>query len=133
MVSCLSDRETFPRKPCQHSCTSIETTLHNALWWLKQNNPIYRNIIISSSRLQKLPFDAVPSEIVDTAKHCDDLARLAEERDRYVPKNDDCDDGSDGVDDNLLSDDEDITQNDSSHDCGVCFVCGRHANCTHTS
>lgn len=107
--------------------------MHNALWWLKQNNLIYQNIIISSSRLQKLHFDAVPSEIVDTAKHCDDLARLAEERDRYVPKNDDCDDGSDGVDDDLLSDDEDITQNDSSHDCGVCFVCGRHANCTHTS
>ena len=64
--------------------------VHDALLWLKTNNPLYQNIIISTTRLNKLPADDVPNEIIALAKHSDDTAQLAEEQDGYVP--DDADD-----------------------------------------
>lgn len=60
--------------------------VHDTLLWLKENNPIYRDIVISSSRLNDLPLDGILLEISLTAKHCDDAAQLAEERDGYVPE-----------------------------------------------
>ena len=64
--------------------------VHDALLWLKTNNPLYRNIVISTSRLNELPTDDIPHEISALAKHSDDTAQLAEEQDGYVP--DDADD-----------------------------------------
>lgn len=64
--------------------------VHDALSWLKKNNPIYRDVIISTARLNELPINDVPQEIVALAKHSDDVAQLAEEQDGYVP--DDMDD-----------------------------------------
>ena len=64
-----------------------------ALEWLKQNNPIYRDICISQERLNTLPADGVPDEILALAKHSDDCAILAEERDGYVPADSDDDEG----------------------------------------
>ena len=63
--------------------------VHDALQWLKENNPVYRDIIISTTRLDELPVDDVPREIVSLAKHSDDLAHLADEQDGYVPDDDD--------------------------------------------
>ena len=57
--------------------------VHDALYWLKHNNPIYRDIIILSSRLENLPMNEVLTEIMVMTKHSDDSAQLAEERDRY--------------------------------------------------
>ncbi|KAH9033534.1 hypothetical protein EDB85DRAFT_1851513, partial [Lactarius pseudohatsudake] len=37
--------------------------VHTALLWLKENNPLYRNIVISSDRLHSLPANGIPPEI----------------------------------------------------------------------
>ena len=60
--------------------------MHDALWWLKKNNPIYEHIEISSDRLNTLPVDGVPVEIWSLMKHSDDTTLLAEEHDSYVPE-----------------------------------------------
>ncbi|KAH9175176.1 hypothetical protein EDB89DRAFT_1848028 [Lactarius sanguifluus] len=65
------------------------TRVRLALEWLKSNNPIYRDIIISSKRLCELPVDGVPIEIMSLARHSDDTVLLAEETDGYVPDDDD--------------------------------------------
>ena len=66
--------------------------VHDALWWLKENNPIYQNIQISSGRLNTLPVDGVPLQIWSLMKHSDDTTLLSEEHDNYVPE----EDGDDG-------------------------------------
>ncbi|KAH9161206.1 hypothetical protein EDB89DRAFT_1861768 [Lactarius sanguifluus] len=66
-----------------------QTHVRLALEWLKSNNPIYRDIIISSKRLCELPVDGVPIEIMSLARHSDDTVLLAEETDGYVPDDDD--------------------------------------------
>ena len=60
--------------------------VHDALRWLKENNPIYKNIEISSDRLNTLPVDEVPVEIWSLMKHSDDTTLLAEEHENYVPE-----------------------------------------------
>ena len=66
--------------------------VHDALLWLKQNNPIYHHIIISVDRLNELPLDDIPQEIRSLMKHSDDFLQFADENDGYVPA---CDDKSD--------------------------------------
>ena len=66
--------------------------VHDALLWLKQNNPIYHHIIISVDRLNELPLDDIPQEIRSLMKHLDDFLQFADENDGYVPA---CDDESD--------------------------------------
>ena len=56
-----------------------------ALDWLKENNPLYANITISAERLDALPEDGIPEEIITLAKFSDDTRLLAEEQDGYVP------------------------------------------------
>ena len=55
----------------------------------KENNPIYANIVISDDRLNKLPLDDVPFEIMSLMKHSDDIVRLDDENDGYVPDSED--------------------------------------------
>ncbi|KAF8809982.1 hypothetical protein BYT27DRAFT_7209905 [Phlegmacium glaucopus] len=62
--------------------------VRNALEWLKANNPLYNNIIISNSRLATLPEDGVPYELMATAKHSTDVDMLYTEQDGYVPVED---------------------------------------------
>jgi hypothetical protein len=59
--------------------------VHAALVWLKQNNSLYSDILISSERLNALPVNGVPDEITSLAKISDDTVLLAEETDGYVP------------------------------------------------
>ena len=63
--------------------------IHEALLWLKENNPIYQNIIVSIDQLNKLPLDDVPHEIMSLMKHSDDFVQFAHENDGYVPDDDD--------------------------------------------
>ncbi|KAF8811231.1 hypothetical protein BYT27DRAFT_7208658 [Phlegmacium glaucopus] len=56
-----------------------------ALEWLKENNPLYKDITISSLRLAELPEDGVPHELLATAKHSTDISMLYAEQDGYVP------------------------------------------------
>lgn len=59
-----------------------------ALKWLKENNPIFSNIIISESRLSELPEDDVPYELRVTTKYSSDVSALYAEHDGYVPSQD---------------------------------------------
>lgn len=63
--------------------------IHEALLWLKENNPIYRNIVVSIDQLNELPLDDVPHEIMSLMKHSDDFVQFAHENDGYVPDDDD--------------------------------------------
>ena len=63
-----------------------------ALEWLKENNPLYANISISADRLDALPADGIPEEILSVAKFSDDTKLLEEERNGYVPSDDPVDD-----------------------------------------
>lgn len=56
-----------------------------ALSWLKTNNPFYANIVISSERLNMLPVDAVPDELLVVAKYSNNCQLLEQEREGYVP------------------------------------------------
>lgn len=60
--------------------------VRSALQWLKANNPVYRQVIISAERLAELPEDGVPCEISSLARHCEDTSLLAQETDGYVPE-----------------------------------------------
>lgn len=62
-----------------------QTRVRESLEWLKKNNPLYKDIVISSDRLQTLPTDGVSLEISELARHSDDTTLLAEETDNYVP------------------------------------------------
>ena len=64
------------------------TRVHVALEWLKENNPLYANINISHERLDALPIDGIPEEILGVAKFSDDTKLLEEERNGYVPADD---------------------------------------------
>lgn len=68
--------------------------VQDALLWLKSNNPIYKDIVISTERLQALPVDDFPIEILSTVRSSDDTALLAEEHDDYVPNDFDVISGS---------------------------------------
>lgn len=67
--------------------------VHLALCWLKTNNPIYHNIVISESRLDELLEDGIPHEIWSLTKHSNDAVLLEEERDGYVPEDPKNEDG----------------------------------------
>ena len=61
------------------------TRVRMALDWLKENNPFYEHLTISAERLDALPKDDIPKEIVNLVKFSDDTRPLAEEQDGYVP------------------------------------------------
>ncbi|KAH9009398.1 hypothetical protein EDB85DRAFT_1881628, partial [Lactarius pseudohatsudake] len=57
-----------------------------ALVWLKNNNPLYEKIVISSERLNALPTNGIPSEIFSLVRYLPDTTILAQETDGYVPE-----------------------------------------------
>jgi hypothetical protein len=59
--------------------------IREALQWLKENNPLYKDIIISEDRLQLIPEDDVPVEIRATTKHSTDIDTVIREHEGYVP------------------------------------------------
>lgn len=61
--------------------------VRDALVWLKTNNPIYYDIKICESRLNDLPSDDIPPEIMSLVRVSDDTDLLAAEHDGYVPDN----------------------------------------------
>ena len=60
--------------------------VQTALIWLKENNPLYFDIVISSDRLNELPLNGIPVEIITVAKHSDNTTLLALESEGYIPK-----------------------------------------------
>ena len=59
--------------------------VHDALIWLKANNPLYGDINIANELLDQLPEDDVPDEITSIIRHVsnDDIA--SREAEGYVP------------------------------------------------
>lgn len=62
--------------------------VHDALIWLKANNPLYADINIADELLAQLPEDDVPEEIGSTIQHDPDDDIAMRESDGYVPKDD---------------------------------------------
>ncbi|KAF7310088.1 ATP-dependent DNA helicase [Mycena indigotica] len=62
--------------------------VHDALMWLKQNNRLYEDVVISQERLLSLPEDAVPDEILDNVRFSDDIAAVGREHAGHVPQED---------------------------------------------
>lgn len=59
--------------------------VRHTLQWLKQNNPVYEDIHICPDRLNDLPCDDVPPEIMSLVRCSDNAELLAAEHDDYVP------------------------------------------------
>ena len=59
-------------------------TVHEALKWLKANNPYYAEIDINLANLEDLPTDDVPSEIFNTMRQTTDVGIIDQENDGYV-------------------------------------------------
>lgn len=62
--------------------------VHDALVWLKEINPYYVDIGISSSHLEELPEDDVPEEIMNIIRQSDDVGIIEQESAGYVPQDD---------------------------------------------
>jgi len=59
--------------------------VREALHWLKANNPLYRDIVISEERLGLLPEDDIPQEIQTMTKISTDIDAVIKEHEGYVP------------------------------------------------
>ena len=62
--------------------------VQKALEWLRDNNPLFANITISTSRLSELPENDVPYELLATTKLSSDTSTLYAEHDGYIPSQD---------------------------------------------
>jgi hypothetical protein len=60
-----------------------------ALMWLKEHNPLYSRITISGTRLNELPVDGVPQEILGSLRYSDNVELLEREKAGYVVDDDD--------------------------------------------
>ena len=60
----------------------------DALLWLKQNNPYYADIEISTSHLEELPEDNIPGEVMDIIYQLDDIGVIEQESAGYVLQDD---------------------------------------------
>ncbi len=63
--------------------------VHAALLWLRANHRHYSDIVISQERLQDLPEDDVPEELLGVVRHCSDPGVSLQEGGGYVPEDDD--------------------------------------------
>ena len=59
--------------------------MYEALCWLKKNNYVYADIIISNERLQHLPEDDIPMQIVYNVQESNDIDAVIREHEGYVP------------------------------------------------
>ena len=63
--------------------------VHDALLWLKENNPYYVEIDISASHLEELAEDDIPEEVMDIIRQSDDVGMIEQESAVYVPQDND--------------------------------------------
>lgn len=88
--------QNLPEKTLPGFLRVNRNRVRDALEWLKANNPIYADIVICADRLGELPTDGVPFEISSQARHLVDETLLADERDGYVPEDDEDENGTPG-------------------------------------
>lgn len=58
--------------------------VYEALMWLRRNNPIYADINVDRHRLDDLPEDDVPEELILVMREGDDEELLEKERESYL-------------------------------------------------
>jgi hypothetical protein len=77
--------------------------VYQALLWLRNHNPIYADISIDSDRLEELPEDGVPQELLMVIRHEEDEELAEKERESYLS----ADVGGDDMNDLEKIDDDD--------------------------
>jgi len=79
----------LPRKWIHSTFRVRHKVVAEALWWLKKNNPkYYGDIDISPTRIDSLPEDDIPEELISIIRQSDDTVSINEENDGYVPEDD---------------------------------------------
>ena len=63
---------------------SPSRSVFEALMWLKQNNTLYGDIRIERERLEKLPEDGIPDEILSLIRHEVDEELVEREQEGFV-------------------------------------------------
>ncbi|KAJ3561239.1 hypothetical protein NP233_g10314 [Leucocoprinus birnbaumii] len=76
----------FPERTMPDILKVRRSRVRDALQWLKANNPLYADIVISEERLQALPEDGVPTEITATTRFSTDLDSVMREHKTYFPQ-----------------------------------------------
>jgi hypothetical protein len=66
--------------------------IRNVLCWLRSNNPLYADIIISEERLDTIASNGIPVEILNVTRYSDNVEEVERERAGYVPEDDEYDD-----------------------------------------
>ncbi|KAJ3511695.1 hypothetical protein NLJ89_g3948 [Agrocybe chaxingu] len=80
---------SLPKRWLKSTFTVRRKVVHDALCWLKENNPYYAKISIDSQRLQTLPEDDVPVEILSIVHESDDAGIVEQENSGYASRHDD--------------------------------------------
>lgn len=77
--------QKLPKNWLKNTFRVRQFVVHDALIWLKANNPLYGDINIANELLDQLPEDDVPDEITSIIRHVsnDDIA--SREAEGYVP------------------------------------------------
>ena len=73
------------RSQLKNILTVRKKRVAEALHWLKQNNPLYRNVQINQSTINKLPDDDVPDCLWLTMKVSSNVETAENERAGYIP------------------------------------------------
>ncbi|CAF1023771.1 unnamed protein product, partial [Rotaria magnacalcarata] len=76
---------TPERNQLKNILTVRKKKVLNALQWLRQNNSLYRNVIINQSIIDKLPDDDVPECLWATMQVSDNVETATNERASYIP------------------------------------------------
>lgn len=78
----------LPKKWLKGTFRVRRAAVHDALRWLKANNPMYEDIEISEEALNLLPEDAIPDAILANVRQEESNYIAERERETYVPGDD---------------------------------------------
>lgn len=81
----------LPKKWLKGTFRVRRAVVHDALRWLKANNPMYEDIEISEEALNVLPEDGIPDAILANVRQEESDSIAQRERESYVPGDDDVD------------------------------------------
>ncbi|KAF8804157.1 hypothetical protein BYT27DRAFT_7302151 [Phlegmacium glaucopus] len=106
--------KNLPEKTLPNMFKVRRARVKSALEWLKKNNPLYKDITISASRLAQLPEDDIPYELLATTKFSTDVNTLYAEQEGYVPSqeviDEDNEEESASMEDTDVDDDETVME-----------------------
>ena len=77
----------WAQKPSQEYTTEFLAWVKGTSQWLKRNNSLYQDIIISDEHLWLLPVDAISHQVLETVQCPSNMSVLEQERSGYVIAN----------------------------------------------